>query len=607
MELKKDFGNFTEVFLWRVERSTDLPALRYKKEGKWLDITWNQFKNEAIKIGKGLINLGIENGTKVNVFSGTVIEWPLIDIGILFSGGIVVPIYQSNTADESYYIIDNSEAEFLFVENNDLLNRLDPVREKMSRIKKIILMRGEPEKKDDMVITLDELKELGKDGKPEDFKDRGIAKKKEDPITIIYTSGTTGVPKGVVLTHDNILGEMITVIDTVLAKTKEQEKERLAEGDVSMMFLPLAHVFARAVHWIGIYVGLINAYAEGIPQLMDNIKEVRPHLMGSVPRIYEKVYAKITGDVEEAGGLKKKIFYWSLKMGSEVSRRIEAKQSIPPFLQFKFNIARKLVFNKLKEAFGGRLKFFLSSGAPLAKQIAQFFHSADIFIMEVWGMTELTGAATGNRFDNFKFGSVGLPYEGIEIKIAEDGELLVKGPIVMKEYFKMPEETAETLEGGWMHTGDIATMDKDGFIYITDRKKDLIITSGGKNIAPQKIENMIKTDRYLNQIVVVGNDRNYLTALITLDYEEVEKYAADKGIKYSSKDELADNPEIYNLIKSRIEEYNKNLASYETIKKFTILKGELSQEGGELTPTLKLKRRIIEEKYMDIIDGMYQG
>ncbi len=591
-----EFQNFTQVFKWRVEKSGQSPALRFKKNGKWEDYSWNEFYDLSGKIGKGLIKLGLENGARVNLFSNTIVEWALVDLGVLLAGGVVVPIYQSNTADEAKYIINNSDGEYLFVENNLILERLEPVIEELINVKKIILMKGKKLNDDDKIITLQNLMELGGDVTEDDFKERGFAKNPDDILTIIYTSGTTGVPKGAVITHSNVLWEVKLV----------KEHFDLKEGEISMLFLPLAHVLSRAVHWIAIYAGMIEAYAESLEKLMENIREVKPNFIASVPRIFEKIYDKITSDVEKEGGLKKKIFYWSLGVGRKVSSRIEKKQRIPFLLKLRFNIAKKLVFNKLKEAFGANLRLFLSAGAPLSVEIARFFHSADLFIAEVWGMTELTGAATGTREDDFKFGSVGKPFPGVELKLADDGELLVKGPIVMKEYFKMPEETKETIVDGWLHTGDIARIDREGYVYITDRKKDLIITSGGKNVAPQKIENMIKADRYINQIVVVGDDRKYLTALITLNYEEVERYAKEHKIQFDSYEDLGKNQEIFKLIESRIKEYNKNLASYETIKKFTILTGELTQEAGELTPTLKLKRRVIQKKYKDLIDKMYE-
>ena len=591
------YNNFTEVFMERVRNKPDSVAMRYKEGGVWKDVTYREYYEKSSRIAAGLIALGMENGDRINIFSNTRMEWALIDMGVMLAGGITVAIYHSNTAEEAEYIVNNSEATFIFCENNEILQKVLSVKENIPRIKKAILIEGD-KPDDEFVLTLEELMKMGGENLNEEmFKERGLAKKPEDIITFIYTSGTTGVPKGVVLTHANVFAEIEAIEDVVDVR----------EGEVSVMFLPLAHVFARVVYWYGIYRGYINAYAESIEKLLENIQEMKPHFMGSVPRIYEKVYAKITSDVEREGGLKKKIFYWALSVGREVSRRKEFKEPIPFSLKIKFSIARALVFNKLKAAFGGRLRFFLSSGAALAKQIAQFFHSADLFILEVWGMTELTGAATANTFDDFRFGSVGKPLKNIEVKIAEDGELLVRGPIVMKEYYKMPEETEETIDkDGWLHSGDIATMDRDGFIYITDRKKDLIITSGGKNIAPQKIENLMKGDRYINQIIVVGDGRKYLTALVTLNYEEVEKYAREKGIEYKDRDDLAKKKEIYDLIMSRVNEYNKKLASYETIKKIAIIPGEFTRESGELTPTLKVRRKIVHEKYREIIDSMYE-
>ena len=595
----KNYNNFTEIFMEKVKSVPEKVILRYKKDEKWQDVTWQDYYDTSSKIASGLIALGMNSNDVVNIFSNSRVEWAFADMAIMLAGGVDVAIYQSNTPDEAEYIISNSEGKFLFCEDESILNKAMQVKDKLVNIKKIILMTGKKSVNDDSVITLEELMKLGKENFDEKkLEERWKGKTRDDVLTLIYTSGTTGVPKGAVLTHGNVIAE-IDGIDGLV---------NVEEGDVSVMFLPLAHVFARAVYWYGIYVGYINAFAESIDKLLENIQEMRPHFMGSVPRIYEKVYAKITGEVEQAGGLKKVIFNWAISVGKEVSKRKEYKQPITGFLNFKYKIAQKLVFSKLNQAFGGRLKFFLSSGAPLAKQIAQFFHSADIFIMEVWGMTELSGGGTSNTFDDFRFGSIGKELSNTKVKIAEDGELLIKGPIVMKEYYKMPDETAETIDkDGWLHTGDIGKIDEEGFIYIVDRKKDLIITSGGKNIAPQMIENMIKTDRFINQIIVVGDARKYLAALVTLSYDDVEPYAKENGISFSSQEDLIKNDKIKELIMSRIEEYNSKLASYETIKKITLMPGEFTQETGELTPTLKVRRKIVNEKYKDIIDSMYDN
>jgi long-chain acyl-CoA synthetase len=376
--------------------------------------------------------------------------------------------------------------------------------------------------------------------------------------------------------------------------------------DETLLFLPLAHIFARIIEYVCIHDNIVISFAESIDKLLDNITEVRPTFMASVPRIYEKIYAKVLGDVEDAGGLKKALFDLSIASGRDVSRHRQKKEPLSAFTKAKYALADKLVYAKLRARFGGRLQFFVSGGAPLSKEIAEFFHSAGILILEGYGLSETTAVTNVNRRENYKFGTVGQPVPGVEQKIAPDGEILSRSPGIMKGYFKRDVETAEVLDSdGWFHTGDIGEFDDDGFLRITDRKKDIIVTAGGKNIAPQNIENHLKTNALISQAMVYGDKRKYCSALITLNPEEARKYAAAHGISYKDMRTLAHNPQIRQRIEEIVAEKNKDLASYEQIKKFEILPDDFTQEGGELTPTLKIKRKVISQKYKAVLDSFY--
>ena len=594
------YKNLNDMFQKRVDKNPSATALMHKLNGKWEHISWAEYYESSKNIGMGLKKIGFEKGNKVSILSNSRVEWVMADMGIVGVGGATVAIYQSNTPEECEYILDNSDSTFIFLEDTKQLDKIIKIKGNLPLLKKAVLFSGKNSDNLDWVLTLDELKKMGEDNTLEEFKKIGMEIADTDHAGLIYTSGTTGNPKGAIITHKSLLADAEGIVKVITIDNS------IKEGDDTLMFLPLAHVFAKIVHILTIYHGVRTGFAESIEKLVDNMAEIKPHLIGSVPRIYEKVYASIIGRVESEGGVKKKIFYWSLAVGREYSQAIQAGKSPSPVLNIKQKIATKLVFSKLKEKFGGKLKFFVSSGAPLAKEIAEFFHAADILILEAYGLTEVSGALTLNKPDHFKFGTVGPVLNTADIKIAEDGEVLCKGPVVMDGYFKREEATKEAIDAdGWFHTGDIGEIDSDNFLKITDRKKDIIVTAAGKNIAPQNLENFMKGDRHISQIIVLGDKQKYLVALLNINMEEVGKFADKNNIPYKNDEELANHPDVVKFIDGIISEKNKTLPSYNTIKYFKIIANEFSQETGELTPTMKVKRKFCTEKYAEHIEKMY--
>ncbi len=459
----------------------------------------------------------------------------------------------------------------------------------------------ETEVQKDYMIKYHEIYEEGKAFEKDhvDYYEEAVKKVKPDDLCgIIYTSGTTGAPKGVMLTHDNLLSNVKAARQII----------RVDETDSLLSFLPLCHSFERmAGHFLAISAGATIAYAESVETVAENLGEVKPTLMTSVPRLFEKIYARVIENAEAGSPLKRKIFWWAINTGEKyVDAKFKGK--IPGFLNFKYNLATKLVFSKLHHRVGGNLRFFVSGGAPLPQEIAEFFYKAGILILEGYGLTETSPVIAVNREEKFKFGSVGPAVPGVEVKIAEDGEALTRGPHVMKGYYKNPEATTETIDkDGWLHTGDIGLLDEEGFLYITDRKKNIIVTSGGKNVTPATIENLLVTSPYIEQVMVVGDKRNYLTALIVPNFDALKKYADENGIRYSDIKELLINEKIYEDVDAEIQNLTKDLARFEQIKQFTLMSKEFTIEDGELTPTLKIKRKVVSEKYADIIDKMYEA
>ncbi len=590
-----EFQNFHELLKSTVDRFPEQPAYRWFSGGNALtSVTWGDVYRDVQKAGKSLMALGVEKGTKLNILSYTCYKWVLIDLATMSVGGVTVGLYQSLLAKDCQYIIDHSDSALIFVENQEQLAKVLEIRDQIPKVRKVIMFEGE-HKGDDWVITYDEFLALGESISDEQFQERVSGVTPEDDAGIVYTSGTTGIPKGAVLTHDNICFTSQSVCISLQFRHDEEE----------FLFLPLAHVFARLAAYATLLVGAPITFARSMETIVEDIKLARPNMFPSVPRIYEKVYAKVIGGAEAKGGLALKIFRWAREVGNQVSDCKLNKQPIPAGLNFKYKLASKLVFSKIQDALGGRVRWCISGAAPLSPEIAKFFHAAGILILEGIGMTENTSFTNINRHDNYRFGWVGPPGPGIEQKVSEDGELMYRGRNIMKGYYKMPEETAETItKDGWLLTGDLGEIDEEGFVRITGRKKDLIITAGGKNIAPSRIEGLISNSKYINQAFVIGDKRKYLVALVTIDPDNVKTFAEEQNISYNSFEELMNHEKVQALVEAEVEKVNKELASFETVKKVKIVP-EFTIENGMITPTLKLKKNVIQERYKAEIDAMY--
>ncbi len=587
------------MFLNRVEQYGPRTLFKVKRDGKYTNISWNEAGKAAREFALGLLEAGIEHGDRVALLSENRPEWAFTDMGILSIGAVNVPIYATNTPGQVEYILNDSAARILVVSTRKQLDKALEVRPNCPALERIVVFDELGETDYPMVSTFGRVREEGaKSGKENVLEERLAAVKPTDLASIIYTSGTTGDPKGVMLIHDNFLSNCRSV------------KQILPVGDedTCLSFLPLSHSFERmAGYYSPIFVGTTIAYAESIDTIRDNLQEVRPTFMASVPRIYEKFHAAVLENVRTASPLKQRIFEWSFAVGGMMSKYKISKQEPPASLKLKYKIADALVFKKIRENIGGRLKYFISGGAPLAQEINEFFHALGVIILEGYGLTETSPVLTTNTPDDFRFGTVGKVVPDVEIVIAADGEILAKGPNIMTGYFNKPDATAEALdENGYFHTGDIGVVDYDGFLKITDRKKDIIVTAGGKNIAPQNLENMLKSEMLISNAMVHGDRRKFLSALITVDYEKLEPVAKEKGIERRSRAELIEDEGVLKLIGARIEAVNDKLPRYETIKKWAIIEKDFSIEGGELTPTLKVKRKVVTAQYQDVLDSFYE-
>lgn len=587
-----------KVFWNRVQRYGSRVALKTKRNEAWTTISWQEWGRNVKLFSRGLIALGLEERECVALLSENRPEWTYADLALLSINALDAPIYSTNLPDAVEHIVKDSGSRFIVVSTEDQLKKIKEIRGAVPHLEKAILMDPRRVHSEDWVLTFQDVQKLGEEkGDTKEFEKRLDAVQPEDLATLIYTSGTTGPPKGVMLTHENFLSDVRGVKEVI----------PLRESDVALSFLPLSHSFERmAGYYTVLYVGGTIAYAESIDKVPENIQEIRPTVMCSVPRLYEKMHTRILNMVEHEPPAKRKIFDWSMEVGGEVTKLLSARKEVPLSLKLKHRLADKLVFGKLRERMGGHLRFFVSGGAPLAREIAEFFYSAGILILEGYGLTETSPVITANRPDNFKLGSVGQPLPNVEVKIAPDGEILTRGPNVMKGYYNRPEDTQEVMsEDGWFATGDIGYLDQDNFLHITDRKKDIIVTAGGKNIAPQNLENVLKLNRYIEQVCILGDKRKFLAALVVPSFPELENYAKENGIPADDRRRLIDHPRVRQLFQDAVDEVNAQLARYETIKKFTVIPHEFSQNTGELTPTLKVKRRVVSEKYKDLIDRMY--
>ena len=601
VEVLMGFKNFNQVLLNNFSLYAENPALMFKSGGRYRTMTYGEFKDICFRVASGLMKRGLQPGDRIAIFSQNRPEWIEADTGALLAGAINSAIYASSLPDEAAFIIQNLEASFLFVEDNIQLEKILAIRKNIPSVKSVFVF-AEPFSRRDPAWVFPFSDFLKEEASPEAVhKIHEIAEHLhgENTMCVIYTSGTTGNPKGVVLTYNNYIRTCEMLIEHA--------------GDISKLkrnisFLPLAHAFERfAGYYFVLYIGRCIAYAESLDKLIQNFREVKPNIFVAVPRVFEKIHARITQGVRSSSPLRKAIFYWALNVGKEAGRRKMLGRPLPWHLKMSRRLADILVFRKVRKAFGGDLEFCCSGGAPLSKEIAEFFDAMGILILEGWGATEATTPSTSNSPLDYRFGTVGRPLPGVEVRVAPDVELEVKGPNVFKEYWRNPEETKETFTpDGFYRTGDIGVINEEGRLIITDRKKELIITSGGKNIAPAPVENLLLGGRHIEMAYVHGDRRHYLTALLVLDQNAVKATAEYNGIKDSTWPELIRHSLITEKVQKEVDRANDELPRFMQVKYFRILEKPFSIEGGELTPTMKLKKRVVEEKYKDLLDSMYK-
>jgi len=567
-----------------------------KRAGVYAPISAAEFGAGVKHLALGLRALGFEPGQKLCLLSENRPEWTMTDFATLAAGGLTVPIYTTLVSEQARYIIDDSDATAVVVSGADQWKKIEPLRAGLAKVKLYITFADEAPAG---VLAVRDVIAKGRAAAEAEpgLYDALVAKgRPDDEATLIYTSGTTGVPKGVILTHDNLISNIKTASDLVEFSSK----------DTALSFLPLSHVLERMVMFTYIYKGCTVAFAESVEAVAQNLLEVRPHIMVSVPRVFEKIYTKVMDQVLKSPALRRKIFFWALGVGKKCGALELAGRPVPGGLRARRAIAAKLVFSKIIAKTGGRVRFFVSGGAPLSKDIAEFFYAIGLTILEGYGLTETSPLLSINTFENIRLGTVGKPAPGIDIDIAPDGEILARGPNIMKGYYKKEAETREVMAGGWFHTGDIGHIDADGFLVITDRKKDLLVTSGGKNIAPQPIENLLKTSPYISNAVVIGDRRRFVAALIVPEFDKLKEYAKAQGIPYATIEELCKDKRIVDLLKAEADRATPLLASYERIKKIAVLPRDFEIEKGEITPSLKVRRANVTAEYQAAIDALYR-
>lgn len=592
-----------EIYAQRAQATPNAPAFMTRRNGEWHTLTWQQAYEKSSDIAHGLIALGAKVGDKIAIIGGTREEWTLCDFAIALCGGITVPIYPSSLKDTVAYILNDSETTFILAEDQKQLSKLLDIRAEIPQVKQVVLWDGHAEQDariDEWVTPLRELCDRGRAHRlvePQALPQIRKQMTGETVATIIYTSGTTGNPKGVVQTHASfVVGTRYGVTALPVRRTDRQ-----------LLFLPLAHSFAKTLSIVGVYVGFCTAYS-AIDTILEYVGQVKPTFMAGVPRIYEKVYAGFLNKAKQGGAVKWALVQWAIDVGVRASREIQAGRKPGGFLAVQWKLADKLVFSKLRDRFGGKLQWFVSGSAPLSRELAEFFHAAGMLILEGYGLTETNSFTSVNRVDKYKFGTVGRAlHPSLEVKIASDGEILTRGVTNLKEYYKLSDATKEAIEpDGWFHTGDIGEIDSDGFIKITDRKKDLIKTSGGKYVAPQMIENLLKLDPIVSQAVVIGDNRKYITALVSVNVDAAKQLLSENGHSPpDDQNELLRHPVVAQRLDLKKSDVNSRLGSWEQVKYLSVLPRELTEADGELTPSLKVKRKVVTERYRELIESMY--
>lgn len=584
----------TELFQHAIREHSRPDQFRVKREGRWTDVSSREFAEAVAETSQGLVSMGVEPGDRVALLSENRLEWAMADLAGLCARAVVVPLYPTLTPPQIATILEDCQPKVVFCSTEDQVAKLEDLELESAPA----IVSFEPVDRAE-VLTLTRVRELGRvqlRNHPEDHDQRLAAVEPGDIATLIYTSGTTGTPKGVMLSHHNIVHNILLA----------QERLPLSPADSCLSFLPLSHIFERmAGYYTMLYSGVCINYAESVETVARDMMEVRPTIVVSVPRLYEKIYSRVQNTAAEGSPLRRRIFHWSQDVALRSTRRLTSGRGLGPGLALQRKVADALVFRKLRKRTGGNLRFFVSGGAPLAKDIAEFFHAAGLVILEGYGLTETSPVISVNSQDQFRPGSVGRPLSDVEVRIAEDGEILTRSDSVMQGYYNKPEDTAEAIRDGWFHTGDIGHLDEDGYLFITDRKKDLLVTAGGKNIAPQPIEGDLKRNKYVAEAVLLGDRRKYLVALLVPDFDALRDYAARKDIPHDDIASLVGSRQIESLFQHAIDAVNEGRPSFEQVKYFRLLDAPFTQESGELTPSLKVKRKVVLEKHAELIQGMY--
>ena len=597
--MKPDFSiqnTVPKAFWFHVKQKPESVANWQKLNGVWKPQTWQEYGALAKQIGLALKSSGMEKADKISILSQCRMEWVACDMGIIGMGGITAPIYHSNTPEQVQYIVEHSEAKFIFLENQEQLDKMLKIWNRLPNVKKIIVFDSYVPKDIPNVTTLNKFIQTGVDD--DSFEEHIEESDPNDAISFIYTSGTTGNPKAGVISNSNVISSIEHL----------PEMLDISQNDLTVAYLPLAHIAERLLgHFLKLVYGNQTAFAESIEDMPNNVRQVGPSIFFGTPRVFEKFYAKIATAISDATSFQKKIYHWAISIGKEISIS-DGSNSF--FLKSKGWLAKFLIYNKIMDIFGGRIRYMISGAAPISPDIINFFKWMNITILEGYGMTETTGIISINLPHAVKIGSVGKPYPNTKIKIAEDGEICVMAPQNINNYFNNKDATDRLLESNnngnyWLRTGDVGYIDDDGYLFITDRKKDILITAGGKNVAPQYIENLLKTIPYVSQSMVYGDAKPYLTALITLDDDEITKFARDRKILYQDLSDLSQKRVVFQLINNEIQFINEKLPSYETIKKFKILEEDFDQDKDELTPTFKVKRKVVIDNYKILLESMY--
>ncbi len=587
----------SQLFHFAVTQFNRPDLLTYRgKDGSFQRISTNEFRDRVVHFALGLRTLGVKKNTRILFLSENRPEWHCADFACHVLAAVTVPVFPTLIPEQIQYIFENSGAELVLVSDEEQLKKIQEIRGNLKRLKHVIVFDADLAGAD--VLSFEQTLAKGREQSDKHIMEEAL--KNATPgmtATIIYTSGTTGVPKGVVLSHDNLVSNMLASAEVL----------QLTCADTAMSFLPLSHAFERTVDYVYFYRGMSIVYSANMDALLADLAESRPTIMACVPRFYEKIKARVEAKVDEDGGIKKILFEWALAVGAKKGELAVREIQLNSWLKLRAWLADKVVFVKIRERTGGRIRFFISGGAPLSAEVGRFFEAIGLRILEGYGLTETSPVISVNPPARPKFGTVGTVLPNVEVKIGEDGEVLARGPSVMSGYYKLPEETNEVLKDGWFHTGDIGSFDEDGYLVITDRKKQLLVTSVGKKVAPQPIEKAVEASKYIEQVLLVGDKRNFITALIVPDFDQLKLFAASKQLQSEPPAALVEHGQVRELVQREVEAHQDQFSRYEQIRKFELLSESLTVENGYLTPTMKIKRKVVLSDYADLVEKMYSG